>query len=345
MLLKVRQLLGMYHLGVLTSVTSLLLGLIQLSGDYERYEQFIPRIIEILENMILSYVSSSKMAHYEYFGVPNPWLQINLLRFLSYFPVPGDDKLQKTWISIVKHLLFEQRIATPDESSRYITAKNAVLVEVFPLAVKLGTPEFLKQTMFLISEFLGSNSNSLVLIAIEKLHHALQLSNDMITYAAPHHKKILSLIGNYGHTIDVKIVEILFYLCASEGTNDIVQGLLGLLTQRDQTNNRLTFADLAPTISERLLILAERGMDANAQWYAEIVIRVLSVAGSFINDGTIKKFIETVLNDNYIQAFASTLLIQFSSAKDSTPNDSLTLSSSIILRHCGQLVVEYPQTK
>ena len=333
MMLKIQQLLGMYHLGLLTSVMSLLQGLVKL-GEPSQYQQFLPRVIDVLYSMVVDYKQTQTTKHYEYFGVPNPWLQIKLIGFLTHFPIPTDEFQREKWEAIVKKLLHEQKISTPDETSRTLTAKNAVLMEVFGLVVKMDTPIELKRSMFILSEFMSSNSKCLGKIACHRLHFMLQATSGMIQFAAPHYKKIFSIIDLpcCDRTTKIKIVEIMFVLCSSNMTNEIVQVLLQHLSKNDPHVNSV--------ICERLLILAERAIDSSAQWYVEIVIRLLAICGSYVPESNVQRFIQVVLGDQNLHEFASIMITKFGCDVKTAPSDSFTLTSSLILRSCGAIVAD-----
>eukprot|EP00970_Alexandrium_tamarense_P006803 scaffold1194_cov189-Alexandrium_tamarense.AAC.10 len=75
------QLLQETHLGVLTSVMSLLNGLaLQQTDDYEI---LIPHVVHILSLLVMKKACEKE---YGYYNTPSPWLQIKLLKFLQYYP-------------------------------------------------------------------------------------------------------------------------------------------------------------------------------------------------------------------------------------------------------------------
>ena len=329
---KLQQLLNFFHLGLLTSVITLLMGMVQIADDLLPFADFVPKVLEILHQMVIGYVPSAKTLHYEYFGVPNPWLQVTLLRFLAQFPIPEDESLRLRWVAIVTHLLNEKRVQTQDETSRYLTAKNSVLMEVFTLAAKLGTELELQQTMTLIKEFFEAESSTLKILALLKLDKLLKINKNLAKYAAQHYKLIKTFLSAPDRAVRIKTIEILSNICGSENTNEIVQEFLKILTVS-------TDHSLFPVIVTKLISLAESSAVHNARWYVEVVIRVITLAGELVPEPNISNLISVVRSDESLQDHAVRLLIQFTSDPNSIKHsDSLTILAAILIRFYGAKV-------
>jgi AP-2 complex subunit alpha len=69
------------HLGVLTSVLSLLHGLA--SQQTPSYELLLPHVVHILSLLVMKKQASRE---YLYYQTPSPWLQIKLLKYLQLYP-------------------------------------------------------------------------------------------------------------------------------------------------------------------------------------------------------------------------------------------------------------------
>jgi len=86
---------------VLNSVSSLIIGLI--ANNPKEYEESVQKAIKILSNLILN---SGHCPHdYEYYMIPNPWLQIKLLRLLQYYPIPDDNKQKEVVYNIIERII------------------------------------------------------------------------------------------------------------------------------------------------------------------------------------------------------------------------------------------------
>ena len=86
---KILALLDEKNIGVLTSVASLVLGILQ--NGTEGWEAAAPKAARTLTRLVLNKDYSND---YLYYGIPTPWLQIKLLRMLQFFPPPAEHALK-----------------------------------------------------------------------------------------------------------------------------------------------------------------------------------------------------------------------------------------------------------
>lgn len=71
-------------MGVTLSVTSLVMALVQ-----ENPEQYKGSYVKAAQRLKKIAVDGDVSADYLYYRVPNPWLQVKLLRLLQYYPPSG----------------------------------------------------------------------------------------------------------------------------------------------------------------------------------------------------------------------------------------------------------------
>ena len=72
--------------GLLTSATNLLIGMLEVSEhEFVQAEEFVP-ILEILLGKMES-VRRNPPVNYTYYQVHAPWFQVRVLRMIQYFPV------------------------------------------------------------------------------------------------------------------------------------------------------------------------------------------------------------------------------------------------------------------
>jgi AP-2 complex subunit alpha len=71
-------------MGVTLSVTSLVMALVQ-----ENPEQYKGSYVKAAQRLKKIAVDGEVSADYLYYRVPNPWLQVKLLRLLQYYPPSG----------------------------------------------------------------------------------------------------------------------------------------------------------------------------------------------------------------------------------------------------------------
>jgi AP-2 complex subunit alpha len=97
---RVLNLLEDKHLGVVTSVLSLLLGLV--ARDRNGYEEAVPKAIRLLGKLVLAKECDKD---YTYYKTPSPWVQVKLLRLLQHFPPPKDKQLRERLDEVIMNIL------------------------------------------------------------------------------------------------------------------------------------------------------------------------------------------------------------------------------------------------
>jgi AP-2 complex subunit alpha len=118
------------NIGVLTSVSSLVLGVLQ--HDTAGWDACAPKAARTLTRLVLNKDYSND---YLYYGIPTPWLQIKLLRMLQFFPPPEEHALKMRVSEVL------QRIVTGTDVTKNVNKNNvthAVLFEAINLVIHLG---------------------------------------------------------------------------------------------------------------------------------------------------------------------------------------------------------------
>merc|ERR1719253_2316277 len=159
------MLLDEKNIGVLTSVSSLVLGVLAI--DPTGWEGAAAKAARTLTRLVLNKDYSND---YLYYGIPTPWLQIKLLRMLQFFPPPEEHALKMRVSEVL------QRIVTGTDVTKNVNKNNvthAVLFEAINLVIHLGgTTELMPQACGLLGRFISireANIRSLGLEAMARL--------------------------------------------------------------------------------------------------------------------------------------------------------------------------------
>lgn len=129
---KILSLLDEKNIGVLTSITSLILGVVSASGP-AGWENAAPKAARTLTRLVLNKDYSND---YLYYGIPTPWLQVKLLRMLQFFPAPEEHALKMRVTEVL------QRIVSGTDVTKNVNKNNAthaVLFEAINLVIHLGS--------------------------------------------------------------------------------------------------------------------------------------------------------------------------------------------------------------
>jgi AP-2 complex subunit alpha len=146
---KLIALLDDPNLGVVTSVSALLLGIV--SHSITGYEDAPAKAIHLLAKLAFS---KERKSVYRYYLTLCPWLQVKLLRILQYFPPPND----KNVMSRLNHVLNE--ILTKTAVTKNVNKNNAdhsILFEAIHVIIHLcisGVKELQGQAIALLGRFI-----------------------------------------------------------------------------------------------------------------------------------------------------------------------------------------------
>ncbi|KAF9622200.1 hypothetical protein IFM89_030058 [Coptis chinensis] len=138
---RMTQLLDERDLGVLTSVTSLLVALV--SNNYDAYWSCVLKCVKILERLARN---NDVPPEYTDYGIPSPWLQVcvkialllfhyfskkvKTMRALQYFPTIEDPNTQKSLFEVLQRVLMGTDVVKNVNKNN---ASHAVLFEALAL--------------------------------------------------------------------------------------------------------------------------------------------------------------------------------------------------------------------
>jgi AP-2 complex subunit alpha len=112
---SINTMLDQKNLGYLSSVISLLYGIVALNS-YAGFEENVPKLIKILYKIVINKDCSSD---YLYYHTANPWLQVKVLKTLQLFPPPQDSQL----ISAISDVL--NKVISKTEVTKSVNKNNA----------------------------------------------------------------------------------------------------------------------------------------------------------------------------------------------------------------------------
>ena len=181
---KILSLLDEKNIGVLTSISSLVLGI--LAVDSDGWESASAKAARTLTRLVLNKDYSND---YLYYGVPSPWLQIKLLRMLQYFPPPEEHALKMRVSEVL------QRIVTGTDVTKNVNKNNvthAVLFEAINLVIHLGhTTELLPQACGLLGRFISIREANIRYLGLETMARLSIAQPDTMDALKKHQSTIL----------------------------------------------------------------------------------------------------------------------------------------------------------
>ena len=150
------------HLGVVTSVVSLILGLV--SEDTGSFAEVVPAAITLLSRLVMHKACSED---YLYHDRPSPWLQVKLLKLLQYFPAPEDPTQSGRLNESIWKILFEIKVTSSVYKNN---ADHSILFEAMKLLIHYGAfadPGLTKQMRTLLGRFIKVRQPNIRYLALE----------------------------------------------------------------------------------------------------------------------------------------------------------------------------------
>ncbi|KAI6362533.1 hypothetical protein MCOR25_006169 [Pyricularia grisea] len=321
---RIISLMDDVDLGVALSVTSLVAALAQDNPD--QYKGAYVKAASRLKRLV---IDGDYNGDYLYYKVPCPWIQVKLLRLLQYFP-PSED-------SHVRDLIREslQKILNLAlESSKNVqqnNAQNAVLFEAINLIIHLDTEQALmKQISSRLGRFIQSRETNVRYLGLEAMTH-LAARAETLDPIKQHQDVILGSLKDRDISVRRKGLDLLYSMCDSTNAQIIVGELLHYLQNAD-------FA-IREEMVLKIAILTEKHA-TDVQWYVNISLRLIAMAGDHVSDEVWQRVIQIVTNNEELQVYASQTSLQY--LRQDHCHETLVKIGTYILGEFGHLIAEEP---
>ncbi|QUC23789.1 uncharacterized protein UV8b_08030 [Ustilaginoidea virens] len=312
-------------LGVALSVTSLVMALAQdnLDGYKGAYTKAAARLKRIV-------IDGEYTVDYLYYKVPCPWLQIKLLRLLQYFPPSEDthvrDMIRESLQKILNLAMEAQKNVQQNN------AQNAVLFEAINLIIHLDTEHALmKQISSRLGRFIKSRETNVRYLGLEAMTHLAARTETLIPIKQ-HQDIILGSLKDRDISVRRKGLDLLYSMCDATNARIIVGELLLFLQNAD-------FA-IREEMVLKIAILTEK-YATDVQWYVDISLRLIAMAGDHVSDEVWQRVIQIVTNNEELQVYTAQTALQY--VKSDHCHETLVKIGAYILGEFGHLVADQPR--
>ena len=331
-------------LGVALSVTSLVMTLAQ--DNLEQYKGAYAKAAARLKRIL---VDGEYTTDYLYYKVPCPWLQIKLLRLLQYFPPAGklrycDEEWKTTALTPftedthVRDMIREslQKILNlameTNKNVQQNNAQNAVLFEAINLIIHLDTEHgLMKQVSTRLGKFIQSRETNVRYLGLEAMTH-LAARAETLDPIKQHQEIILGSLKDRDISVRRKGLDLLYSMCDATNAQVIVGELLQYLQNAD-------FA-IREEMVLKIAILTEK-YATDVQWYVDISLRLIAMAGDHVSDEVWQRVIQIVTNNEELQVYAAQNALQY--VKGDHCHETLVKIGAYILGEFGHLVADQPR--
>jgi len=208
-------------------------------------------------------------------------------------------------------------------------AQNAVLFEAINLIIHLDTEHALmKQISSRLGRFIQSRETNVRYLGLEAMTH-LAARADTLDPIKQHQDVILGSLKDRDISVRRKGLDLLYSMCDSTNAQAIVGELLHYLQNAD-------FA-IREEMVLKIAILTEK-YATDVQWYVNISLRLIAMAGDHVSDEVWQRVIQIVTNNEELQVYAAHNILQY--VKQDHCHETLVKIGAYILGEFGHLIAE-----
>ncbi|KAI9820235.1 MAG: hypothetical protein M1827_005857 [Pycnora praestabilis] len=309
-------------MGVTLSVTSLVMALVQ--DDPDQYKGSYVKAANRLKKIV---VDSDIAADYLYYKVPCPWIQVKLLRLLQYYP-PSEDTYVRNLIRESLQRILDAAMEMP-KNVQQNNAQNAVLFEAINLIIHLDTEHNLMiQISSRLGKFIQSRETNVRYLGLDAMTH-LAARAETLDPIKKHQNIIIGSLRDRDISVRRKGLDLLYSMCDPSNSQPIVAELLKYLQNAD-------FA-IREEMVLKIAILTEK-YATDIQWYVDISLRLIAMAGDHVSDEVWQRVIQIVTNNEELQVYAAQNILQYLKADHC--HETLVKIGGYILGEFGHLIAD-----
>jgi len=326
-------------MGVCLSVTSLVMALAQdqpdqYKGGYVKAAQRLKRIV----------VDNDIAPDYLYYKVPCPWIQVKLLRLMQYYPPSGPSPQKPVFLHMlilstedthVRSLIREslQQILREamlmPKNVQQNNAQNAVLFEAINLVIHLDTEqELMVQISSRLGKFIQSRETNVRYLGLDAMTHFAARA-ETLDPIKRHQNIIIGSLRDRDISVRRKGLDLLYSMCDPSNSQPIVNELLKYLQSAD-------FA-IREEMVLKIAILTEK-YATDIQWYVDISLRLIAMAGDHVSDEVWQRVIQIVTNNEELQVYAAQTILEYVKAEQC--HETLIKIGGYLLGEFGHLIAD-----
>ncbi|KAL0265207.1 hypothetical protein SLS55_001172 [Diplodia seriata] len=309
-------------MGVALSVTSLVMALLQ-----DNPQQYRGSYIKAAHRLKKIVVDAECAVDYLYYKVPCPWIQVKLLRLLQYYP-PSEDTHVRNLIRESLQRIMDSAMEMP-KNVQQNNAQNAVLFEAINLVIHLDTEQDLMvQISSRLGKFIQSRETNVRYLGLEAMTH-LAARAETLDPIKKHQSIIIGSLRDRDISVRRQGLDLLYSMCDSTNAAPIVSELLKYLQTAD-------FA-IREEMVLKIAILTEK-YATDVQWYVDISLRLIAMAGDHVSDEVWQRVIQIVTNNEELQVYAAQNILQYVKAEHC--HETLVKIGGYLLGEFGHLIAD-----
>ena len=208
-------------------------------------------------------------------------------------------------------------------------AQNAVLFEAINLIIHLDTEhDLMVQISSKLGKFIQSKETNVRYLGLEAMTH-LAARAETLDPIKRHQNIIIGSLRDRDISVRRKGLDLLYSMCDPSNSQPIVSELLKYLQSAD-------FA-IREEMVLKIAILTEK-YATDFQWYVDISLRLIAMAGDHVSDEVWQRVIQIVTNNEELQVYAAQNTLQY--LKTDHCHETLVKIGGYVLGEFGHLIAD-----
>lgn len=209
-------------------------------------------------------------------------------------------------------------------------AQNAVLFEAINLVIHLDTEhELMLQISSRLVKFIQSRETNVRYLGLDAMTHFAARA-ETLDPIKRHQNVILGSLRDRDISVRRKGLDLLYSMCDPSNAQPIVNELLKYLSTADYA--------IREEMVLKIAILAEK-YATDSQWYVDISLRLIAMAGDHINDEVWQRVIQIVTNNESLQIYAAQNILEYVKAEQC--HETLIKIGGYLLGEFGHLIADH----
>ena len=208
-------------------------------------------------------------------------------------------------------------------------AQNAVLFEAINLLIHLDSESNLMiQISSKLGRFIQSRETNIRYLGLDAMTH-LAARTDTLDPIKRHQNIIIGSLRDRDISVRRKGLDLLYSMCDITNAQPIVNELMRYLQSADYS--------IREEMVLKIAILTEK-YATEAQWYIDVSLRLLALAGDHVSDEVWQRVVQIVTNNEELQPYAAQNILEY--IKTENCHDTLVKISGYLLGEFGHLIAE-----
>lgn len=207
-------------------------------------------------------------------------------------------------------------------------AQNAVLFEAINLVIHLDTEQDLMvQISQRLGKFIASRETNVRYLGLEAMTH-LAARSETLDPIKKHQAIIIGSLRDRDISVRRQGLDLLYSMCDPTNAQAIVGELLRYLQSADYA--------IREEMVLKIAILTEK-YATDVQWYVDITLRLIAMAGDHVSDEVWQRVIQIVTNNEELQVYAAQTILQY---VKSDCHETLVKIGGYLLGEFGHLIAD-----